>query len=83
MKMGYEQKGIVVHMYRLVDGKKFYFTKDELYLEDRSKAAYERFENVEEFNSFLEKNIKRLITEHGEDIRFEKRRRCVKKAKKN
>lgn len=70
-------------MYRLVDGKKFYFTKDELYLEDRSKAAYERFKNVEEFNSFLEKNIKRLITEHGEDIRFEKRRRYVKKAKKN
>lgn len=83
MKRGYEQKGIVVHMYRLVDGKKFYFTKDELYLEDRSKAAYERFENVEEFNSFLEKNIKRLITEHGEDIRFEKRRRYIKKAKKN
>lgn len=82
MKRGYEQRGIVVHMYRLVNGKKFYFTKDKLYSEDRNEATYERFKNVEEFNLFLEKNIERLIAEHGEDIRFEKRRRCVKKTRK-
>lgn len=81
-KENYEQKGIRVFLYRLIDEKRFYYTPDELYVEDREQAAYEDFKDADEFNTYLETNLEQLIKQHGEDIRFEKHKRFVREKKK-